>query len=81
MLEMFPTSVRSSGVGLPYSLAVAVFGGTAPYVIEMLSVHGLQGWFPGYVSLLCLVTALTAYRQPETKDADLAGPAQPAPWP
>jgi MHS family alpha-ketoglutarate permease-like MFS transporter len=30
--ELFPVEVRALGVGLPYALTVAVFGGTAEYV-------------------------------------------------
>ncbi|HEY2205660.1 MAG TPA: MFS transporter [Pseudonocardia sp.] len=29
MAELFPTAVRTAGIGLPYALTVAVFGGTA----------------------------------------------------
>ena len=30
--ELFPTSVRAMGVGFPYAITVALFGGTAEYV-------------------------------------------------
>jgi len=30
--EIFPTRVRAAGVGVPYSIPVALFGGTAPYL-------------------------------------------------
>ena len=30
--ELFPTQVRALGVGLPYALTVAIFGGTAEYL-------------------------------------------------
>jgi MFS transporter, MHS family, alpha-ketoglutarate permease len=72
MLEMFPTRVRSSGIGLPYSLSVALFGGTAPYLIEYLSARGLGEWYPWYVVLLCLISTVTFVRYRETKDVDLA---------
>lgn len=71
MLEMFPTRVRSSGIGLPYSLTVAVFGGTAPYLIEYLSRHGLGQWYKWYVVLLCLISTVTLFWYRETKDVDL----------
>ncbi|MFI1889390.1 MFS transporter [Streptomyces jumonjinensis] len=72
MLELFPTRVRSSGIGLPYSLTVAVFGGTAPYLIEYLSSHGLGHWYRWYVVLLCLISTVTFVLYRETKDVDLA---------
>ena len=28
--ELFPTTIRAIGVGLPYAVTVSVFGGTAP---------------------------------------------------
>lgn len=71
MLEMFPTRVRSSGIGLPYSLTVALFGGTAPYLIEYLSAHGLGHWYQWYVVLLCLISTVTFALYRETKDVDL----------
>ncbi|MFJ5925398.1 MFS transporter [Kitasatospora sp. NPDC092948] len=72
MLEMFPTAVRSSGIGLSYSLTVALFGGTAPYLITYLSARGLARWFPWYVSLLALVSTVAFVRYRETADVDLA---------
>ncbi|WRZ93090.1 MFS transporter [Streptomyces sp. NBC_01007] len=71
-LEMFPTSLRSSGVGLPYALTVALFGGTAPYLIEYLAAHGHAGWYPWYVVVLCLISTVSFFRYRETKDVDLA---------
>ncbi|WP_338017713.1 MFS transporter [Streptomyces adustus] len=71
-LELFPTALRSSGVGLPYALTVAVFGGTAPYLIEYLSAHGHAGWYPWYVVALCLISTVSFLRYRETKDVDLA---------
>ncbi|WP_246567985.1 MFS transporter [Streptomyces flaveus] len=71
-LEMFPTALRSSGVGLPYALTVALFGGTAPYLIEYLSEHGHANWYPWYVVVLCLISTVSFLRYRETKDVDLA---------
>ncbi|MFF3248883.1 MFS transporter [Streptomyces sp. NPDC002870] len=71
-LEMFPTSVRSSGVGLPYALTVALFGGTAPYLIEYLAAHGHASWYRWYVVVLCLISTVSFFRYRETKDVDLA---------
>lgn len=35
--ELFPTSVRTVGVAFPYAVAVAIFGGTAPYLQNWIS--------------------------------------------
>jgi hypothetical protein len=40
MAEQFPPEVRSVGIGLPYALAVAIFGGTAPYISTWLTSSG-----------------------------------------
>ena len=37
--ELFPTKVRATGVGLPYALAVSIFGGTARIDRALLQEH------------------------------------------
>jgi MHS family alpha-ketoglutarate permease-like MFS transporter len=54
--EIFPARVRASGIGFPYSLAVALFGGTAPYVGTLFTWLGNPGLFPYYIALLCAVS-------------------------
>lgn len=54
--ETIPTRVRASGIGFPYSLAVALFGGTAPYVGTLFASMGVPSAFPFYVSGLCLIS-------------------------
>jgi MHS family alpha-ketoglutarate permease-like MFS transporter len=54
--EVFPARVRASGIGFPYSLAVALFGGTAPYVGTLFKSLGNAGLFPYYIALLCAVS-------------------------
>ncbi|GGM70524.1 MFS transporter [Longimycelium tulufanense] len=56
MAELFPTEVRTAGIGLPYALAVAAFGGTAPYIVEWLNSTGRDGWYPWYLATLCLIS-------------------------
>jgi MFS family permease len=36
LMELFPVGVRSTGVGLIYNVAVALFGGLAPFAITWL---------------------------------------------
>jgi MHS family alpha-ketoglutarate permease-like MFS transporter len=62
LAEQFPVNIRSIGVGLPYSVTVALFGGTAPFVVEGLAARNMQAWFPWYVSALCLVSLVTLVR-------------------
>jgi MHS family alpha-ketoglutarate permease-like MFS transporter len=67
MAELFPTQVRSAGLGLPYSATVAVFGGTAPYIVEWLTVNHHANIFPWYVSALGFISLIGYIRTPETK--------------
>jgi MHS family alpha-ketoglutarate permease-like MFS transporter len=57
--ELFPTRVRTSGIGIPYALCAAIFGGTAPGLATWL--HGLGG--PLYISLyvmaICAIAIVT----------------------
>jgi len=69
--EVFPTTVRATGVSGPLSLATAIFGGTAPYINTYLSQSGLQKWFLIYLIGVSGITLLTALFMPETKDLDL----------
>lgn len=63
--EVFPARVRAAGIGLPYSLTVALFGGTAPYVGTLLKDLGVPDAFPWYVAALCLLSGLVFLRLPE----------------
>ncbi|MEV0603832.1 MFS transporter [Streptomyces sp. NPDC050315] len=69
--ELFPTHVRTSGVGFPYAVAVAACGGSAPYLQTWLAGHGLGDLFLGYTVVLLLVGVAVIHRIPETKNADL----------
>ncbi len=64
--ELIPGHVRAAGIGFPYSLTVALFGGTAPYMGTLFSKIGHPGLFGGYVALLCLVSLAVYLRLPET---------------
>lgn len=58
--ELFPTSVRALGVGLPYALTVALFGGTAEWVALWLKQAGHETYFYWYVSG-CIALSLVVY--------------------
>jgi MHS family alpha-ketoglutarate permease-like MFS transporter len=69
--EIFPPRVRAAGIGFPYSLTVALFGGTAPYVGTLFKEMGHAGLFPWYVAVLCLLSSLVYLRLPETAHTPL----------
>lgn len=64
--EVFPARVRAAGIGFPYSLTVALFGGTAPYVGTWFKQAGHADLFPWYVAVLCFVSFLVYLTLPET---------------
>ncbi|GAA5611183.1 MFS transporter [Streptomyces platensis] len=69
--EVFPARVRAAGIGFPYSLTVALFGGTAPYVGTWFKQAGHADLFPWYVAALCLVSFLVYLTLPETARQEL----------
>ncbi|WP_026535874.1 MFS transporter [Arthrobacter sp. H14] len=69
--ELFPTSIRTVGVGVPYSICVAVFGGTAPYLQTWLNSIGGPTAFALYTVSLLVVSFLVIFTIPETKAKDL----------
>lgn len=70
MSEQFPPEVRSTGIGLPYAAAVALFGGTAPYITQWMADNGYrdQTWI--YVAAAALVGCVVYATMPETKDEE-----------
>lgn len=58
--ELFPAEVRALGVGLPYALTVAIFGGSAEYVALWLKNAGRESWFYWYITV-CIGVSLLVY--------------------
>jgi len=58
--ELFPTHVRALGVGFPYALTVALFGGTAEYIGLWFKQAGHETWFYWYVTA-CIAISLAVY--------------------
>jgi MFS transporter, MHS family, alpha-ketoglutarate permease len=67
MSELFPTELRGLGIGAWYNLTVALFGGTAPLVIQSLSAAGLAGAFFWYVAAGAAIAFLVILTLPETR--------------
>jgi len=65
--ELFPAGVRALGVGLPYSLAASIFGGTAPYVALWFKGQGHESWFFIYISGLIFCSLLVYATMRDTK--------------
>ncbi|MBN8878318.1 MAG: MFS transporter [Sphingobacteriales bacterium] len=58
--ELFPAEVRALGVGLPYGLTVAIFGGSAEYIAFWLKDIGYESYFYWYITA-CIGVSLCVY--------------------
>jgi MHS family alpha-ketoglutarate permease-like MFS transporter len=64
--ELFPTSIRVAASGIPFALAVSLFGGTAPYVTTQLFALGLSGLIWAYLSVAGVIALIVTFTLPET---------------
>jgi MHS family alpha-ketoglutarate permease-like MFS transporter len=58
--ELFPAEVRALGVGLPYGLTVAIFGGSAEYIAFWFKGNGHESFFYWYITG-CIAVSLIVY--------------------
>lgn len=58
--ELFPAEVRALGVGLPYALTVAIFGGTAEYIALWLKDANHEDYYYWYITI-CIFMSLMVY--------------------
>lgn len=63
--DLFPATVRALGVGFPYALANATFGGTAEYAALTLRAAHVESYFFYYVAALTAVTFLASVLMPD----------------
>jgi MHS family alpha-ketoglutarate permease-like MFS transporter len=64
--ELFPSHIRTLGVALPYALANAIFGGTAPYVALWFKEAGWERGFYWYVTAMIGISLITYLRMRDT---------------
>jgi MHS family alpha-ketoglutarate permease-like MFS transporter len=58
--ELFPAHIRALGVGLPYAIAAAVFGGTTEFLALWSKRIGHESYFFAYVAC-CAAISLVVY--------------------
>jgi MHS family alpha-ketoglutarate permease-like MFS transporter len=58
--ELFPADIRALGVGLPYAIAVSLFGGSAEYLALWFKSQGYESAFYWYVTA-CIFASLLVY--------------------
>ncbi|MEI2387399.1 MFS transporter [Breoghania sp. JC706] len=70
--ELFPTEVRASGIGIPYAICAALFGGTAPLVATWLQGLGGAAFISAYIAAICAISLLVhLFLTPETRGKSL----------
>jgi MFS transporter, MHS family, alpha-ketoglutarate permease len=70
--ELFPTEIRALGVGFPYALTVAIFGGTAEFIALWLKNIGKEQIFYFYVAACVFVSFIVYWRMGESsKDSKI----------
>ncbi len=70
LAEAFPAELRGVGIGAWYNLTVALFGGTAPLLVNALSDAGHADWFFYYLAAAAVISFLTMVWMPEKHGQD-----------
>ena len=65
--ELFPTSIRATGVGLPYAITVSIFGGTAESIALSFKAAGHETWFYYYLTAVIAISLLVYVTMRDTK--------------
>ncbi|HEX3754797.1 MAG TPA: MFS transporter [Rhizomicrobium sp.] len=65
--ELFPTGVRTLGVGLPYAIANAIFGGSAETLALWFKSIGHETGFYIYASVMLVFAFLVTMMLPDTR--------------
>jgi MHS family alpha-ketoglutarate permease-like MFS transporter len=71
--ELFPTSVRATGVGLPYAITTSIFGGPAESIALWFKSIGREAWFSYYLTVVIAVALLVSLAMPDTKTHSVIG--------
>lgn len=69
--ELFPVEIRALGVGLPYSITVAIFGGTAEYLALWAKNIGHENLFYWYITGCIFISLLVYFVMKDTKKTSL----------
>jgi MHS family alpha-ketoglutarate permease-like MFS transporter len=71
--ELFPTTVRATGVGLPYAVTVSVFGGTAESIALWFKSIGHESWFSYYLTTVIAVSLVVYASMRDTRHESAMG--------
>lgn len=65
--ELFPASIRATGVGVPYAIAVSVFGGSAEYLALWFKKAGMESGFYWYATAVIACSLLVYLLMRDTR--------------
>jgi MFS transporter, MHS family, alpha-ketoglutarate permease len=65
--ELFPTTVRATGVGLPYAITTSIFGGPAESIALWFKSIGHEAWFSYYLTGVIAVALAVSLMMRDTK--------------
>ncbi|AGF74698.1 alpha-ketoglutarate permease [Bartonella australis AUST/NH1] len=65
--EMFPSSIRATGVGLSYAIANALFGGSAEFVALKLKDIGHESIFYFYITGMMIIAFVAILTMPDAR--------------
>jgi MHS family alpha-ketoglutarate permease-like MFS transporter len=68
--ELFPAQIRALGVGFPYAITVALFGGSAEYIALWLKNIGHESWFYFYVSGVIFISLVVYSLMHDTRNVN-----------
>jgi MHS family alpha-ketoglutarate permease-like MFS transporter len=69
--ELFPAKIRALGVGFPYSVTVALFGGTAEYFALWFKNAGFETGYYWYTTACIFISLLLYVFMKDTKENSL----------
>jgi MHS family alpha-ketoglutarate permease-like MFS transporter len=64
--ELFPTTVRATGVGLPYAITTSIFGGPAESIALWFKSIGHEVWFSYYLTSVIGISLIVSTMMRDT---------------
>jgi MFS transporter, MHS family, alpha-ketoglutarate permease len=65
--ELFPTTVRATGVALPYAITTSIFGGPAESIALWFKSIGHEAWFSYYLTGVIAIALMVSLTMRDTK--------------
>jgi MHS family alpha-ketoglutarate permease-like MFS transporter len=71
--ELFPTTVRATGVGLPFAVTTSIFGGPAESIALWFKSIGHEIWFSYYLTCVIALSLIVSLAMRDTKRQSAIG--------